>query len=643
EVRIEDASEKAMCAIDGAGFDWSDMAEEEIQANMALLAFSDSEVTNDKSCSKSCLKNCEALKKQYDDLLVKLDDTGFKASTYKRGHKEYLMGLLRTELEKVKEEKEGFEFKIAKFEKSSKDLDQLLASQITDKSKKGFGYNVVPSPHPLILNRPTPSNTLVLSYSGLQEFKHLEVNEYGPGILREERTLRKLERILMMLQSLMIGDLSVDEDDVELSLRQGINAVKASDVGLGKTINQWCIMFSTNIITLMHEADPRFVDSGCSRHMSGNIAHLSDFKDFDGGYVTFELKFNLFSVSQMCDKKNYVLFTDSECLVLSPNFKLPDENQILLKIPRQDNMYSFDMKNIVPKDGLTCLVAKATSEESMLCIKREYSVARTPQQNGVAERKNRTLIEAARTMLADSKLPTTFWAEAVSTACYVQNRVLIVKPHNKTPYELFRDMLWQSLWEKVMKVSLLDILKIRTKKENFLKLLENPPWVEPMQEELLSSKLQKSKKGIFISQDKYVHEILRKFNYSDVKSASTPTDLEKPLVKDGDAADVFLQRSLPSLSVREIFRYLKGKPSLGLWYSKDSPLELVAYTDSDYAGATQDRKSTTWRNKTVVATSTTEAEICGWLQVAFGQDLLTKVLDAGRFRTWSQVIGMLNP
>ncbi|GJU29657.1 putative ribonuclease H-like domain-containing protein [Tanacetum coccineum] len=71
-------------------------------------------------------------------------------------------------------------------------------------------------------------------------------------------------------------------------------------------------------------------------------------------------------------------------------------------------------------------------------IKREYSVARTPRKNGVAERRNRTLIEAARTMLADSKLPTTFWAEEVSIACYVQNRVLVVKPHNKTPYELFR-------------------------------------------------------------------------------------------------------------------------------------------------------------------------------------------------------------
>ncbi|GJS52556.1 hypothetical protein Tco_0625918 [Tanacetum coccineum] len=152
-VKIEDASEKAMCAIDGAGFDWSDMAEEEIQANMALMAFSDSE---------------------YDDLLVKLSDTDFKAATYKR---EYELGLLRTELEKVKQEKEGVDFKIAKFDKSAKDLNEMLESQITDKSKKGVGYHAVPSPHPLILNRPT---TLDLSYSGLKEFKEPEVNEYGP-------------------------------------------------------------------------------------------------------------------------------------------------------------------------------------------------------------------------------------------------------------------------------------------------------------------------------------------------------------------------------------------------------------------------------------------------------------------------------
>ncbi|GJR40869.1 putative ribonuclease H-like domain-containing protein [Tanacetum coccineum] len=317
------------------------------------------------------------------------------------------------------------------------------------------------------------------------------------------------------------------------------------------------------------------VDSGCSRHMTGNKAYLAEYQDYNGGPVAFggskgyitgkgkiktgkldfedvcfvkELQhFNLFSVSQMCDKKNKVLFTDTECLVLSSDFKLPDENQVLLRIPRQNNMYSFNLENIVPSGGLACLIAKATVDESnkwhrrlghvnfknlnklvkgnlvrglpskifqndQTCvasqkgkqhkasykakivssisqplqllhmdlfgptyvrsinhktyclditddfsrcgngtefknrdiiefcgskrIKREYSNAITPQQNGVDKRKNVTLIEAARTMLTDSFLPNTFWAEAVSTACYVLDRVLVTKPQNKTPYEL---------------------------------------------------------------------------------------------------------------------------------------------------------------------------------------------------------------
>nr|GEW59609.1 ribonuclease H-like domain-containing protein [Tanacetum cinerariifolium] len=144
----------------------------------------------------------------------------------------------------------------------------------------------------------------------------------------------------------------------------------------------------------------------------------------------------------MCDKKNNVLFTDTECLVLSPEFKMPDENQVLLRIPKENNMYNVDLKNIVPSGDLTCLFTKETLDESNLwhrrpghinfktmnklfCrmkgIKREFSVPRTPQQNGITERKNRTLIEAARTMLADSLLPIPFWAEAVNTASYVQN------------------------------------------------------------------------------------------------------------------------------------------------------------------------------------------------------------------------------
>nr|GEU66522.1 hypothetical protein [Tanacetum cinerariifolium] len=94
--------------------------------------------------------------------------------------------------------------------------------------------------------------------------------------------------------------------------------------------------------------------------------------------------------------------------------------------------------------------------------------------------------------------------------------------------------------------------------------------------------------GIFISQDKYVAEILRKFGLTDGKSTSTPIDTEKPLLKDPDGEDVDVH----------IYRYLSGKPNLGLWYPKDSPFNLVAYSDSDYAGASLDRKSTTGIKKT---------------------------------------------
>nr|GEV22999.1 retrovirus-related Pol polyprotein from transposon TNT 1-94 [Tanacetum cinerariifolium] len=89
-------------------------------------------------------------------------------------------------------------------------------------------------------------------------------------------------------------------------------------------------------------------------------------------------------------------------------------------------MYNVDLKNVAPLGGLTCYFAKDTVDESNLWHRRLRHI------NFKTVNKL-----AAGTMLADSKLPTTFWAEAVNTACYVQNRVLVVKPHNKTPYELF--------------------------------------------------------------------------------------------------------------------------------------------------------------------------------------------------------------
>ncbi|GJU34578.1 putative ribonuclease H-like domain-containing protein [Tanacetum coccineum] len=116
-----------------------------------------------------------------------------------------------------------------------------------------------------------------------------------------------------------------------------------------------------------------------------------------------------------------------------------DETSGILKsfITKIENLVDHKVKVIRCDNGTEFKNKEMNQFCKMKGILRQFSVARTPQQNGVAERRNRTLIEAARTMLADSKLPTTFWAKAVNTACYVQNRVLVVKPHNKTPYELF--------------------------------------------------------------------------------------------------------------------------------------------------------------------------------------------------------------
>ncbi|GJZ74621.1 hypothetical protein Tco_0639086 [Tanacetum coccineum] len=374
--------------------------------------------------------------------------------------------------------------------------------------------------------------------------------------------------------------------------------------------------------------------------MTGNMSNLLGFKEFDGGYVTFgggakggritgkgtlktgkldfedvyfvkELQFNLFSVSQMCDKKNSVLFTDTGCFILSPDFKLADESQVLLKVPRKNNMYSVDMKNIIPKESLTCLVAKATLDESMLWHRRlghDASNDEPQPSNNAGKKDNEGGI--------DDQERTKNSAQDVNTV----------------------------------------LANIKICRTNF-KIL-----------------------------DKCVDEILKKFGFLNVKTASTPWKLQSHcLQKDAEAEDVdvhlyrliigslmYLTASKPDTmfvvcacarfqvtpkvlhlhAVKIIFRYLKGQPKLGLWYPKDSPFNLEAYTDSDYAGASLDRKSTTgdcqflgrrlisWQCKkqTIVANSTTEVEYvvasscCGQV-LWIGTDIYKKRIKSKQKRT----------
>ncbi|GJU76567.1 hypothetical protein Tco_1273637 [Tanacetum coccineum] len=164
------------------GFDWSDMAEEQVQTNMALMVFFRTlRYTMIKPCTKTCLKNYETLKKQCDDLIVKLNQTEFTAATYKRG-----LATVEEQLITYRKNEVLFSEEVAvlKREVACKDYEiNVLKKSV---SKKGFGYNDVPPPHPLIYNRP---KKLDLSYSGLDEFKDPEFKSYGSEDSKQESNI----------------------------------------------------------------------------------------------------------------------------------------------------------------------------------------------------------------------------------------------------------------------------------------------------------------------------------------------------------------------------------------------------------------------------------------------------------------------
>nr|GEU39242.1 uncharacterized mitochondrial protein AtMg00810-like [Tanacetum cinerariifolium] len=493
--------------------------------------------------------------------------------------------------------------------------------------------------------------------------------------------------------------------------------------------------------------------------------------DFEDVYFVIELKFNLFSVSQMCEKKNNILFTDTECVVLSPNFKLLDESQVLLRVPRQNNMYNVDLRNFAPLGGLTCLFANATLDESNLWhrrlgyinFKREnlhitflenkpniveigpnwmfdidtltmslnyQPVFERNQTNGnagpksskdeVADDAGKKSIEVSRkknevqdpTKEVVSPIPITriqkdhpkeqiigdpllvpqtkrmtkisqehamkVWRlvdlpkgkHAIGTKWVYRNKKdkrrivvrnkarLVAQGYTKevgidydevfAPVDRIeairfrRGIINKTLFIKKDKGDILlvqvyvdDIIFGSTKKSlctEFEGLMHKNFQISSMRELTFFLGLQVMQKddGIFISQDKYVANILKKFYFSLVKTTSTLIETNKALLKDKEAVDVdvylyrsmirslmYLTASRPDImfavcarfqvtpkvlhlhAVKRIFRYLKSQPKLGLWYPRDSPFDLKAFSDSDYARASLDRKSITRVNEDV--------------------------------------------
>ncbi|GJX50628.1 retrovirus-related pol polyprotein from transposon TNT 1-94 [Tanacetum coccineum] len=413
-VPVETSTSTALVSCDGlGGYDWSDQAEE--GPNYALMAYSssssDSEVSNDSNCSKSCMETVKLLKSQNDQLLRDLEKSSLMVLGYKTGlesveeklefykknesvYVEKINGLkwdiqvgeitireLRKKLEKIQKEKDSIQFNVDKFKNASKSLDKLIECQIVDNYKKGLGYekyNAVPPPYTGNFMPPTPD----LSFTGLDEFVNEPVVENSKAMSSEEepKVVRKND------------DSPFIEEWVSDSEEENVSQTKTEK----KTVKLSIVKIEF-VKPKKQEKTARKTVKQVEKHRQNTHSPRGNQRNWNN-----MMSQKLGSNFEMFNKACYVCGSFDH-LQVDCNYHQKQANTMVY----QDLGSGID------------------------------SGARTPQQNRVAERRNRTLIEAAKTMLADSKLPTIFWAEAVNTACYAQNKVLVVKPHNKTPYELF--------------------------------------------------------------------------------------------------------------------------------------------------------------------------------------------------------------
>ncbi|GJV16603.1 hypothetical protein Tco_1361926 [Tanacetum coccineum] len=449
---------------------------------------------------------------------------------------------------------------------------------------------------------------------------------------------------------------------------------------------------------LKNMVDRGIFDSGCSGHMTGNKDQLEDFEEFNGGSVTFggskgyisgkgkirvgnldfdsvsfvkELgHFNLFSISQICDKQHKVLFTETECLVVSSDFKMPDENQILLKVPRHHNMYSFDMKTPTPakeKPNVKGVGYRWMFDIDYLTDSMNYiPVSLENQANPHAAVKNTEEKVESRTSSTNSK------KEEILTEPQQEKKASSTDTSEDNPKILaFRRELEEIALKHLGTVSennTTSTPSVNTGSES-VNTGRFDPDDSPMPELEI---FHKSETGIFDEASYDEEGVITDFNslpteievsptptlrihnihpksqiLGDPKSAVQTRSKDHPLKNmvdrgifdsgcsghmtgNKDQLEDFEEFNGGSVTpktshlnaVKRIFKYLKGKPNLGLWYPRESPFDLEAFSNSDYGGSNLDRKSTTggcqflgqrlisWQCKkqTIVATSTTEAE-----------------------------------
>ncbi|GJW81807.1 putative ribonuclease H-like domain-containing protein [Tanacetum coccineum] len=395
-VNVEETSSKAMLAIDGAGFNWSYMPDDEVPTNMALMAFLDFERSSNSLSLKAMdlrLVRMSVKKTAFNKVKESPDASLVEELVSDDKLEKKTAFLAKIEFVKAKQQEKPvrkpahYNYYLRERVVSGNNYTRVNYNYCSKKAHPSAHINMIPravlmktSLRPLNIARPiTTAHPKTLVYSA-RPMSHLSKSAQStvrrPYQTRTTLTNQNFSQKVNTAKGKFYTARPKAINTARLN-SEVVNAVRENQVNALKALACWVwrpTKLNSASITLKKNnyVDARGKSKGGAK--GGKITDKGTLKtgklNFEDVYFVKELQFNLFSVSQMCDKKNSVLFTNTACFVLSPDIKLADESQVLLKVPRKNNMYSVDMKNIILKESLTCLVAKATLDESMLWYRR---------------------------------------------------------------------------------------------------------------------------------------------------------------------------------------------------------------------------------------------------------------------------------
>ncbi|GJX23246.1 ribonuclease H-like domain-containing protein [Tanacetum coccineum] len=582
-VPVETTTSNALVSCDGFGYDWSDQAEEG-PTNFALMAYSftsyNSEVSTDSNCSSACLESVEARLLVYkkNESVYEEDIKVLKCEIHLR---EVAITELRRKLELAQKQKDEIQLTVENFENSSKNLSKLIDCQIVDKCKTGLGYNAVPPPYTGNFMPPKPD----LSFSSLEEFtsepivikpivekSKAKASEAKPKAVRKNNGALIIEDWVSDSEEENVSQTKIEKKTFkpsfakiefvkpkqqEKTARKTVNHVEQNRQNIHTRGNQrnWNNMMSQRLGSNLemfnkscyvcgsfdHLQDQGVIDSGCSRHMTGNMSYLTDYKEIDEGYVAFRGKPKGGKITGRGNQSNGNAGTKACDDAGKARMEIvPSKDYIMLPLWPADPPFSQSSKSS-PDAGFK------PSEDDEKKVTKEPGKEGGDSSNNQEKKDNvnstNTVNVASINEVNDVGLKTSIELPDDPNMPELED---IVYSDDDEDVGAEADMNNLNTFMPVSHIPTTRIHKYHPVEQN-IRDLNSAPQTRRMIKNLEEHGQQVSQERMAysISQDKYVTEILKKFGFTDVKTTSTPMETQKPLLdEDGEEVDVHLYRSM---------------------------------------------------------------------------------------------------